>query len=239
MANVACLLLDTATTVNCVANTRTNTAGVTVRSDSSDNESVSAGCCTEILLRRLLKHPNITAGLCTQPIHSTSLVESISADQLAQLLSTTSSVVVLVDCRTFISYNTNHITGAFNAACGDRFSRKRLQDRRATIADLVSGGPGADRDGGAKESYRQLVDRAQLEKGSMFVAYDDNTRDITSLPATHPLRVLTDSLRNSPINTKFLQGNVHNAHIYIVVKVSPHHLRFVHNIERLLLTPSE
>jgi len=82
---------------------------------------------------------------------SSSGVDSISADELASLVAAGNgsdvTTVVVVDCRCFVAFNANHVTGAFNATCSDKFSRKRLTQGRATVADLVSGGPPTDEPG--------------------------------------------------------------------------------------------
>lgn len=145
-------------------------------------------------------------------------VEAISVDQLASSLSqlsvsrsgasdaVRSKVGVVVDCRGFVAFNTNHVNCAFNASCGDRFARKRLMDGKVTIAELVSGGPETDMSTcDSRDRYRLLVSEAVAD-GSAIVAYDDNTTDVTSLPVTHPLRVLTEYLKKTGATIKFLSG---------------------------------
>jgi len=151
---------------------------------------------------------------------SSSSVDPISADELASFLvasadaengndvggGTPPPAVVVVDCRTFLAFNTNHVAGAFSAPCGDRFSRKRLTQGRATVAELISDGPSADGDGLARETYRRLAETAAASPAGLFVAYDDNTVDLQSLQPSHPLRLLTTSLTGSGYRTKFLEG---------------------------------
>ena len=145
---------------------------------------------------------------------SSSTVDAITADELAARLREADGgngnrrrpVVVVVDCRTFLSFNMNHVAGAFNASCGDRFSRRRLMQGRATIADLISGGPSTEDVGGAREAYRRLADAVDASPTGLFVAYDDNTIKLESLQESHPLRLLTTSLTGSGYRTKFLEG---------------------------------
>ena len=145
---------------------------------------------------------------------SSSSVDPITPDDLASLVvadsgnrsDVTGRPVVVVDCRTFLAFNTNHVAGAFNASCGDRFSRKRLTQGRATIADLISGGPSTENVGGAREAYRRVAETAASSPTGLFVAYDDNTTKLESLQESHPLRLLTTSLTGSGYRTKFLEG---------------------------------
>ena len=145
---------------------------------------------------------------------SSSSVDPITADELASFLvgetvtgsDVTGRTVVVVDCRCFMAFNTNHVAGAFNAACADKFSRKRLARGRATVADLVSSGPSAEAPGGAREIYRRLAKTASASPSGLFVAYDDNTSKLEALQESHPLRLLTTALTASGCRTKYLQG---------------------------------
>lgn len=151
-----------------------------------------------------------SASLSSKHFRSSSSVDPITPDELASLVVPGSDAadrpVVVVDCRTFLAFNTNHVTGAFNASCGDRFSKKRLTQGRATVADLVSGGPSTEEVGGAREAYRRLAETAASSPEGLFVAYDDNTNDLEELQESHPLRLLTTSLTGSGYRTKYLAG---------------------------------
>jgi dual specificity MAP kinase phosphatase len=56
-----------------------------------------------------------------------------------------SKSMLLVDCRPFVSYNIAHINGAVNVNCSDRFNRKRLQQGKASLVDLVTSKDGIQR----------------------------------------------------------------------------------------------
>jgi len=119
--------------------------------------------------------------------------------------------LLLLDCRSFVAFNTNHICGAFNASCGDRFTRKRLAAGRAGIADIVTGGPEHCEDGQTvdiRERYRQAAERIAAMADGYFVVYDDNAEELCSLPATHPLHLLTDMLNKAGHRTKYLRGGL-------------------------------
>jgi hypothetical protein len=144
-------------------------------------------------------------------------VEPMSADQLASSLPATGtscsdevdgeySVAAIVDCRNFVAYNVNHVTSAFNASCGDRIAQKRLLSGKATVADFVSGGPVPEAESHVpRDHFKQLIQKSAAD-GRIIVAYDDNATNITSLPATHPLRMVTQCLMKAGAVIKFLHG---------------------------------
>ncbi|XP_046422696.1 dual specificity protein phosphatase 10 [Neodiprion pinetum] len=88
--------------------------------------------------------------------------------------------LVLLDCRPFIAYNVNHIRGAININCSDRFNRRRLQQGKATLADLAT----------AREGKELLRKRSFKE----VVVYDDSTADLEHLPVQHPLFLVLTAL---------------------------------------------
>ncbi|XP_076638108.1 uncharacterized protein LOC143350132 [Colletes latitarsis] len=100
---------------------------------------------------------------------------TITADELAQRLlgQKPDSSPVLLDCRPFILYNVNHVRGAINVNCSDRFNRRRLQLGKATLADLATTREGKELL--RKRHYREVV------------VYDDCTDDPDRLPVQHPL----------------------------------------------------
>lgn len=87
---------------------------------------------------------------------------------------------ILLDCRPFIAYNVNHIRGAINVNCCDRFNRKRLQQGKASLADLAT----------TKEGKETLKKRNWKE----VVVYDDCTEELSSLPTSHTLFLVMNSL---------------------------------------------
>jgi len=87
---------------------------------------------------------------------------------------------LLLDCRPFIAYNVSHIKGAINVNCCDRFNRKRLQQGKASLADLAT----------TKEGKEMLKKRNWKE----VVVYDDSSEDLSSLPYSHTLFLVINSL---------------------------------------------
>lgn len=87
---------------------------------------------------------------------------------------------LVVDCRPFIAYNVNHIRGSINVNCSDRFNRRRLQQGKASLADLATTREGKDLL--KKRTYKEVV------------VYDDCTADFDRLPVSHPLFLVLTTL---------------------------------------------
>merc|ERR1712117_278770 len=110
---------------------------------------------------------------------------TISGDQLAKRLRAREGrpgrqSFLLLDCRPFIAYNVSHIKGAINVNCCDRFNRKRLQQGKATLADLAT----------TKEGRDLLKKRTWKE----VVVYDDCSDSLEELPASHTLFLVMNAL---------------------------------------------
>ena len=87
---------------------------------------------------------------------------------------------MLLDCRPFIAYNVSHVRGAINVNCCDRYNRKRLQQGKASLADLAT----------TKEGKELLKKRNWKE----VVVYDESSTDLSSLPSSHTLFLVMNSL---------------------------------------------
>ncbi|KAF2884024.1 hypothetical protein ILUMI_22142 [Ignelater luminosus] len=110
-------------------------------------------------------------------------VGTLDADGLTTKLDTTRPgprTFLILDCRPFISYNMSHISGAINVNCSDRFNRRRLQQGKATLADLAT----------TREGKEMLKKRSYKE----VVVYDDGTCDKERVTAAHPLLLVLSSL---------------------------------------------
>lgn len=106
-------------------------------------------------------------------------LKTLDPDGLKQKLTTPRSFIVL-DCRPFISYNMSHISGAINVNCSDRFNRRRLQQGKASLADLATTREGKELL--KKRTYREVV------------VYDDNTCDKERVNPAHPLMLVLTAL---------------------------------------------
>ncbi len=101
---------------------------------------------------------------------------------------------LLVDCRPFIAFNVNHIRGAINVNCCDRFNRKRLQQGKATLADLAT----------TKEGKETLKRRNWRE----VVVYDDCSDSLETLPVSHTLFLVMNALAEDHREPVMLLGGL-------------------------------
>ncbi|XP_066998079.1 dual specificity protein phosphatase 10 isoform X2 [Anabrus simplex] len=123
-------------------------------------------------------------------------VRPLDADSLVRKLqrctSKTTRNFLVVDCRPFIAYNVNHIRGSINVNCSDRFNRRRLQQGKATLADLATTREGKDLL--KKRTFKEVV------------VYDDCTTDFDRLPTSHPLFLVLTTLVEDNRDPAFLLG---------------------------------
>merc|ERR1719158_523459 len=110
-------------------------------------------------------------------IDPNSLAVRIESDEVSR---TKKNCTLIIDCRPFIGYNVNHIRGAINVNCCDRFNRKRLQQGKATLADLAT----------TKEGKELLKKRTWKE---VFV-YDECSESLETLPSSHTLFLVLNAL---------------------------------------------
>lgn len=87
---------------------------------------------------------------------------------------------IVLDCRPFMSYNINHISGAININCSDRFNRRRLQQGKATLADLAT-----TREG------KEILKRRSFRE---VIVYDDFTSEKERISVGDPLLLIMSSL---------------------------------------------
>jgi dual specificity MAP kinase phosphatase len=123
-----------------------------------------------------------------------SSVHPIVPNELVKLMNNTDKILLL-DCRTFMAFNSNHINGALNVGCSDRITRKRLLDGKIGVAEVISGQE-------AKDVYRSLEVDAEI------IVYDESTADLSSLSATSSLKLLLDCLLKRGKQPQFLEGGL-------------------------------
>lgn len=102
-------------------------------------------------------------------------------------------VPVIIDCRPFMEYNKSHIRGAVHINCSDKISRRRLQQGKITVLDLISCREG-------KDSFKGIFSKE-------IVVYDENTTDPNRLTFSQPLHVVLESLRREGKDPIILKGN--------------------------------
>lgn len=98
--------------------------------------------------------------------------------------------LLLVDCRPFLSFNAGRIRSAVNVNCGDRITRRRLQQGRLALWDLVA--------------CRQARD--QLRQARDIVVYDDCTGDLESPQPSSSLALVLAVLCQNGATPAVLKG---------------------------------
>lgn len=132
------------------------------------------------------------------PVNAEQVLKPVFCDALAEAIrSDDAKSTVLVDCRTFVIYNNNHIIGALNISCSDCITRKRLLCGRIHVVDLVSGTEDA------KLRFKESLENENIK----LVLYDEDTRDASSLPKTHPLKVISSSISKVKKRICYLKGD--------------------------------
>lgn len=100
--------------------------------------------------------------------------------------------VMILDCRSFLAYNFKHISGAINVNCANNIVKKRLQQGKITLVDLVN----SDQE---KECLRS-------GKWLKAVVYDENTTELEKMPASHPVKLVLSSLMKDGKEAFLLKG---------------------------------
>jgi len=102
--------------------------------------------------------------------------------------------VMILDCRSFLAYNFKHIAGAINVNCANNIVKKRLQQGKITLVDLVN----SDQE---KECLRS-------GKWLKAVVYDENTTELEKMPASHPVKLVLSSLMKDGKEAFLLKGGL-------------------------------
>ena len=155
----------------------------------------------------LIPNPTSTVSLPTSPLDSenntlqrtlvinqTSTIDDDSLARKLQKCGKHGRNFLLLDCRPFIAYNVSHIKGAINVNCCDRFNRKRLQQGKASLADLAT----------TKEGKEMLKKRNWKE----IIVYDECSDDLSCLPSSHTLFLVIKSLVEDLRNPVMLIGGI-------------------------------
>ncbi|CAH6789626.1 Dusp10 [Phodopus roborovskii] len=88
---------------------------------------------------------------------------------------------VIIDCRPFMEYNKSHIQGAVHINCADKISRRRLQQGKITVLDLISCREG-------KDSFKRIFSKE-------IIVYDENTNEPSRVMPSQPLHIVLESLK--------------------------------------------
>lgn len=100
---------------------------------------------------------------------------------------------VIIDCRPFMEYNKSHIQGAVHINCADKISRRRLQQGKITVLDLISCRE-------SKDSFKRIFSKE-------IIVYDENTNEPSRVMPSQPLHIVLESLRREGKEPLVLKGN--------------------------------
>ncbi|KTG03309.1 hypothetical protein cypCar_00030853 [Cyprinus carpio] len=106
-------------------------------------------------------------------------------------------VPVIIDCRPFMEFNKSHIRGAVHINCSDKISRRRLQQGKITVLDLISCRQ-------SKDSFKGIFSKE-------LVVYDESTVDPGRLTPSQPLQVVLESLWREGKDPIVLKEEAHQA----------------------------
>ncbi|XP_029449012.1 dual specificity protein phosphatase 10 [Rhinatrema bivittatum] len=101
---------------------------------------------------------------------------------------------VIIDCRPFMEYNKSHIQGAVHINCSDKISRRRLQQGKITVLDLISCREG-------KDSLKRIFSKE-------IIVYDENTNEPSRVMPSQPLHIVLDSLKREGKEPLVLKGGL-------------------------------
>ena len=146
----------------------------------------------------------VVVGAGIQDAEERTCIPSVRCELVAGLLNECSVVdqFLVIDCRSFVAYNSNHVRGALNISCADCISRKRLLTGRITIGDLVSG---AD---DAKDRYQSAVEVVKSGTKNAVIVYDEDTVNFDELPANSPLRLVVSCLLKTGFDVYYMFGEL-------------------------------
>ncbi|KAK3522556.1 hypothetical protein QTP86_023291 [Hemibagrus guttatus] len=101
---------------------------------------------------------------------------------------------MIIDCRPFMDYNKSHIRGAVHINCSDKISRRRLQQGKITVLDLISSHQ-------SKDSFRGIFSKE-------IIIYDERTLDPARLSSSQPLSIVLESLCRDGRDSMVLRGGI-------------------------------
>jgi len=120
-------------------------------------------------------------------------VKFVTANELTSKMSS-STMPLILDCRSFLAYNNTNIRGALNLNCGDKLTKRRLASGTTTVFDLL-----------ARSTCHTLL--SSIEERNIVI-YDEDTSDLTELSLTHPLVLVRNSLLTFDKDPLILKGGI-------------------------------
>lgn len=107
---------------------------------------------------------------------------------------------VILDLRPFFHFNLRHVRSAVNLNCSDRFNRKRLLLRRASVVDLASS---PSRDSLRRRGYKDVI------------VYDDSTTDLSALPPDHPVLLVLSAIIDEQREPLLMKGKTEQSFLLL------------------------
>uniref|UniRef100_A0A3Q3R8Q1 Dual specificity phosphatase 10 n=1 Tax=Monopterus albus TaxID=43700 RepID=A0A3Q3R8Q1_MONAL len=165
-------------------------------SASSPNLSYAGSPAPMVSNHEALSTPSLTPGTpktisTVRVIHPNELAKRMTCCPMGHPIG---PVPVIIDCRPFTEYNKSHIRGAVHINCSDKISRRRLQQGKITVLDLISCREG-------KDSFKGIFSKE-------IVVYDESTMDPNRLTSSQPLHVILESLRREGKDPIILKGGL-------------------------------
>ena len=99
---------------------------------------------------------------------------------------------MILDCRSFLAYNFKHICGAINVNCTTSMAKKRLQQGKISLVDLVT-----------SEHGKERLRNGQWAK---VVVYDESSSELENIPSSHPIKLVLSSLVDNGKEAFLLKG---------------------------------
>uniref|UniRef100_A0A8C8HB51 Dual specificity protein phosphatase 10 n=1 Tax=Oncorhynchus tshawytscha TaxID=74940 RepID=A0A8C8HB51_ONCTS len=161
----------------------------------------SASCCSVTTYekdsqhnqRQQQSHVSQALGSTVRVIHPNELAKRMARCPMGHPVG---PVPVIIDCRPFMDYNKSHIQGAVHINCSDKISRRRLQQGKITVLDLLS-----CRESSGKDSFKGIFSKE-------IVVYDESTMDPQRVTSSQPLHVVLDSLKREGKDPIVLKGGL-------------------------------
>ena len=138
--------------------------------------------------------------------------KSVTPGELAQSLndvgaaSSSSTEILIVDCRSLVAFNGLHIRGAIHVNCTG-IGRKRLSQGKAKLKDLISSAEGKEKfiSGGV---------------GTTFVIYDDLSTGPDDCNPCRPICLVLQTLLKEGKNISVLKGKFYVILVSLLMYVS-------------------
>lgn len=168
-------------------------------SDISSDDLVTKRCKMESMNIQINNGPyplNGSPTLCHRVILPSELASRVNRNR----------PVLILDCRPFFAYNANHIQGAVNINCSDRFNRRRLLQGKCTLVDLMNSKEG-------KDLYKK-------RNSKEIVVYDDRTKELKDVASDASMYVVLSVLRREGKQASILKGKVFRP-FYISLFITP------------------